>query len=168
MEGKKSGFTLVELLIVIIIIAVMAGLLLLSTGMSISTAEATKIVNDIKMLQNSVLFYYLDSDDLPSVSPSGSPSPLSTAEVQDISKYLDRDLDPARYSEVYLLHGPAVNDSRILLGLNYKSNVGSVSANLPNVNQRLAKMALESGLFDADGKVFQPTATTEIVYIWLK
>lgn len=168
MKEKKRGFTLVELLITIVIIAVLAGMMLLSTGAAISTAEASKIVSDLKTLQAAVLFYYLTNDGLPSVSQSGSPSPLSTTEVSDLSKYVDRDLNSSRYSEVYLVKGPSMDDGRILIGLNYKSNAGSMSAKLPNINQRLKQMAFTAGLFNADGTLFEPTGTTESVFIWLK
>ena len=168
MDKRRKGFTLVELLIVIIIIAILAAMLLLSSGAAISIAEATKIVSDIRMLQGAALSYYLDNGSLPSISPNGSPTPLSATEIEGISKHLDRDVDANRYGEVYIVRGPAVNDGRILLGLNYKRNVEGVSTNLPNINARLAGMASDVGLCGLDGNVFQPSANTEIVYIWLK
>lgn len=168
MRRKREGFTLVELLIVIIIVAIMAGMLLLSSGAAISSAEATKIVSDIRMLHTALLSYYLDNNGLPPVGTNGSTTPLSAAEIKSICAYIDRDMDVNRYGAVYLTESPAVSDGKVLLGLKYVQNVNGVSTNLAGVNQRLSKMAAGSGLCDPDGSVFQPTSATEVVYIWLK
>lgn len=165
--GRKKGFTLVELLVVIIILAILAGMLLLSTGTATTMAEATKIVSDIRMLHSALLAYYIDNSDLPAVGANGSTTPLSQAEVKSISVYIDRELDQTRYGAIYLTKGPSLTDSRVLLGIQYLQNVNGVSANLAGVNKRLAKMALGVGLCNADGSIFTPSPNTDVVYIQL-
>lgn len=64
--GKKKGFTLVEVLIVIVIIGVLSGLLVTSAVGAIDKAEATKIVSDLKNIQSASVLYFADSSRWPS------------------------------------------------------------------------------------------------------
>ena len=61
-EGRK-GFTLVELLIVIVVIGILAGMMMLSSTEAVTSAKATKIISDMKNLQKAVLAWYLDNYD---------------------------------------------------------------------------------------------------------
>lgn len=165
MDGRREGFTLVELLIVIIIIAILVGLMLLTMGSATSTAEANKIVSDLRMLHVAALSYYLDNDGFDNVSPSGSPTPLPAVEIKSIGKYLDRDVDMTRYSEIYITKGPGAGSNKLLLGIKYGQTSGGA---LSVINEKLSQMASSAGLYDLDGNIFQPTPTTRIVCIWLK
>lgn len=82
---KRTGFTLVELLIVIIIIGILAGAMLLVAGSGTDKAEATKIVSDLRSLKAAALMYYADN-------------PYATVTSGDdgidlLKKYIDRELD---------------------------------------------------------------------------
>lgn len=53
-KSRRSGFTLVELLIVIMIIAILAGMMMLATGSATDTANATRIINDLRTVKTAV------------------------------------------------------------------------------------------------------------------
>lgn len=87
-RGARKGFTLVELLIVIIIIGILAGAMMLVAGASRDSAEASRIISDLRSVKAAALMMLTDNptgftadmwDDL-----NDDPSP--------INKYLDRPL----------------------------------------------------------------------------
>ncbi len=79
---KRSGFTLVELLIVIIIIGILAGAMLLVAGSGTDSAEATKIISDLRSLKSAALLYYADH-----------PTETTAPGLTDLENYMDRKLD---------------------------------------------------------------------------
>jgi len=85
MLKKRSGFTLVELLIVIIIIGILAGSMLLLLGTSSDKAEATKIISDLRSMKAAALMYYADGK-------------RTVTGVTDLEPYMDRKIDSAKYN----------------------------------------------------------------------
>lgn len=82
---KRTGFTLVELLIVIIIIGILAGAMLLVAGSGQDKAEATKIVSDLRTLKAAVLMYWADH-------PNAVSADIDGKDASDLLKpYLDRE-----------------------------------------------------------------------------
>lgn len=64
--AKKKGFTLVELLIVIVIVGLLSAILMVAAIGAIDKAEATKIVSDLRNLQSASYLYFIDESKWPS------------------------------------------------------------------------------------------------------
>jgi len=62
---QKRAFTLVELLIVIIIIGVLAGMVMLSAESAISSAKAARILADLRNMKAAALLYRADNGSWP-------------------------------------------------------------------------------------------------------
>jgi prepilin-type N-terminal cleavage/methylation domain-containing protein len=56
-RGKKSGFSLAEILIVVIIISILSGVLMLLFGGSSDKAEAVKLAADLDNLRSALVTY---------------------------------------------------------------------------------------------------------------
>lgn len=88
-KTRRSGFTLVELLIVIMIIAILAGMLLLATGGATDSAKATRVINDLRSVKSAAMMMMMDSpDDFEDLIGHGDPYQMHAA----LSKYTDRPL----------------------------------------------------------------------------
>lgn len=61
--NRRGGFTLVELLITIIIIAILAGIMLISFGDVAAKTEATKIYSNMKTIKKAAIMYKMENPD---------------------------------------------------------------------------------------------------------
>ncbi len=88
MVKVRKGFTLVELLIVIVIIGILAAAMLLSSGSATASAEASNVVSDLRSMKAAALMLYADSMDFFATDPS------ATLDVTMIKPYVD---NPTKY-----------------------------------------------------------------------
>jgi len=130
---KRSGFTLVELLIVIIIIGILAGAMLLVAGSGTDSAEATKIISDLRGMKSAALLYYADNP----VNPD-------KPEVVDLEKYMDRELKDT--------------DFVVFETVSKDWWIGHKTTKSSGVQGKLADRAAEVGLYGGDDT--KPTTST--------
>ena len=62
-EMKRKGFTLVELLIVIVVIGILSAMMMLSSTEAVTSAKASNIVSNLRNLKTAALAFYTDSMD---------------------------------------------------------------------------------------------------------
>jgi len=140
---KAKGFTLVELLIVMVIIGILAGAMLLVMGSGKDKANATKIVSDLRSLKAAALMCYSDYNEWPT-------------SIDSLEPYMDRGI-PSNDLAVYSIT-TASDDHFILATLGTDATSG--------MKEKLAQMAEESGLYkDTGGNEYDGTNNT--VYVKL-
>ncbi len=61
---KREGFTLVELLIVIVVIGILSAMMMLSSTEAVSSARANNIIANLRNLKTAALAWYVDSLDV--------------------------------------------------------------------------------------------------------
>lgn len=112
----RAGFTLIEVLVVILIIGVLAALVAPSVFQHVSESRKTAVQSQIEMLGAALDAYHLDNDFYPSteqglaalrVAPVGDPQPRSWR-----GPYLKKTipLDPWNHSYVY--HSPSADPTQ--------------------------------------------------------
>ena len=78
---KTRGFTLIELLVVIAIIGLLATIAVVSLNTARSKSKNTKIVADIKQVQNALELFYSDNMSYPSSVTFGGTTNIATNSV---------------------------------------------------------------------------------------
>lgn len=131
MSARKGGFTLVELLIVIMIIAILAGMMLLATGSATDSADATKIINDIRSVKSAALLHYVDEQMWPTTADT-----FSVYVGTSLAPYMDRSIDTF-YDDGAILSNSA---GRIYL-------MFDINTLDKGVQNKLSKSAKKSGLY---------------------
>ena len=81
---KRKGFTLVELLIVIVVIGILSAMMMMSSTEAVTSAKASNIVSNLRNLKTAALAYFTDSMDYVATLTS-TPANFS----KDIAQYLN-------------------------------------------------------------------------------
>ena len=155
-KGARKGFTLVELLIVIIIIGILAGAMMLVAGTSRDSAEASKIISDLRTMKAAALMLISDNPEFDKADWEA----LDTGQdkLDQLNNYLDRPIiythtDDSPFPYIFAtidLNNTATEEptndkvTLWLLGLD-------VSGRREGVKGNLKKQAESVGLFAGDG-----------------
>ena len=59
-DKTRKGFTLVELLIVIVVIGILSAMMMLSSNEAVTTARANNVASNLRNLKTAALAYYTD------------------------------------------------------------------------------------------------------------
>jgi len=145
-KGARRGFTLVELLIVIIIIGILAGAMMLVAGTSRDAAEASKIISDIRNVKAAALMWIAEN-----------PAQLTDEDWTDLgedptplNRYLDKPLIEGQdifIFEVGKVKASEDDDGTDTWLLGY--DLGAANAR-DGVKKNLAKQAQSAGLFGSN------------------
>lgn len=127
MKNKRKGFTLVELLIVIVVIGILSAMMMLSSTEAVSSARASAIISDLRNWKTAALAYYVDHMD------SIDKKPDTQVASKDVAKYLSNtpakgysiEVENNTYKWFAKYDGADVHDSNIINKLNARrSSVG--------------------------------------------
>ena len=142
-RGRRA-FTLVELLIVIIIIGILAGMMMVSSGAATDNARAARIINDIRAMKAAAILYHADYGSWPIWAYTGG-------------AYRNMDSNPAAAGVVpdnYFDMSAAGDDYWI--GVMYDRTTGACYSNAyvagldRGVREKLAAKAKETGLYGSE------------------
>ena len=95
MKNSRKGFTLVELLIVIVVIGVLSTMMMLSSTEAVTSAKASNIVSNLRNMKTAALAWY--ADNLNSVT--GTSFKLAD-QADNIKKYMSNEALPDGYGFV--------------------------------------------------------------------
>jgi general secretion pathway protein G len=137
---KRTGFTLVELLIVIIIIGILAGAMLLVAGSATDKAEATKIVSNLRSLKTAALMYYADNPNVTvaSIDDGGNDG------IDLLKKYMDREIS-APGAATYQFKATAVAGASDVWAVGLVEGDSGYPSG--GVKEKLADVAKDTGLY---------------------
>ena len=146
---RGGGFTLVELLIVVMIIGILAGMVLLAMGPVLDNVEATRIINDLRNVKGAAMTFYLAE-----VTWPGSTAASIAADAASLEKFLDRDLSRERYAgadaEASPIDFQTATDGKRVVGLLLSENLNRSA----QIQAALAKKAAQSGITSATGGTY--------------
>ncbi len=134
---KHSGFTLIEMLMVIVIIGALTGTLMLSVSSATDKANASKIVSNLRSLKAACVMYYADNGQWPSenVVFDGVQS-TNDGIKKSIETYLDKIPEKG-----YKIYAPISGENSCVV------SYSDSAAMSDGVKEKLKKMAANSALY---------------------
>src|SRR5664279_765983 len=139
-HGAERGFTLIELMIVVAIIAILAGILVPNFVNARAQAQTSACESNLRAIATAMELYYADNQRYPDAG--AIPDALNTATVTYLNNTprdpADAGTTPAKYSftqptgdgQSYLIACPGTHAASTLAKLNRDDGTGKASAGL--------------------------------------
>lgn len=163
-EMKRKGFTLVELLIVIVVIGILSAMMMLSSTEAVTSAKVSNIVSNMRNLKTAALALYTDSMD------------FFAEKDKDASFKLDNYQQAVR---AYLGSGnntPDIGDYSVVVSSNNGSSwwvmyqIKGTASEVSSIKNKLAGRAKSLGLKGSDKVTLakNPPTYTKEAYVALQ
>lgn len=135
---RCKAFTLVEILVVVIIIGILAGIMMLAAGAAIDKAEATKIMNNLMTLKTASVLAHADTGEW--YYSTGTWHGNEAAAVATLNHYAGMSLaaDDQSYAIYYM--DSSRSDSADIYAT-FKINSTTLGSKKDSIIKALAKMA---------------------------
>jgi general secretion pathway protein G len=104
--SRRGGFTLVELLIVVVVLGILAGIVLPSFNTSTEDTKVSAAVRDLQTLRASVDLYKVQHDDVYPGYPVGGGTPTETLLINQLTLASKRDGSTAALGTATFNLGP--------------------------------------------------------------
>ena len=136
-DSKRKGFTLVELLIVIVVIGILSAMMMISSTEAVASAKAASIIGNMRTIKTAALAYYIDATN----GASDTVSSL-TMNMSDVAKYLSgtSESDLQNSGCEYTIDGNAV-----------KCTIGGSENEIARIKTKLVARAKSVGLRNGSG-----------------
>ena len=171
MKRTRKGFTLVELLIVIVVIGILSAMMMLSSTEAVTSAEASNIVSNLRNLKTAALALYTDELDYAdkgklAFGSVASSTANATGSFDKVIQYMNNSAaaDFVNYgimsdSDGWWVFRTAINDSRVrskLAGRAKSVGLKGTSATSPSAN-------VTTQTFTSDAKADSTTVAMWVV-----
>ena len=147
----RKGFTLVEMLIVIVVIGVLSSMMMISSTESINSAKASDIITSLNNIKIAALAHYVDSfDEYNKTTPA-------TLDIANIKPYLNNGSSlPSEYG--------VESNNKLWFATYTFSNTGNNS----DIKSKLAGRAQSSGLIKEAKSNADPYTDGNTVYLQIR
>ena len=177
---KRKGFTLVELLIVIVVIGILSAMMMLSSTEAVISAKANNIISDMRNFKTAAVAWYVDDNDFFATESANSTNVVydtNNPKYKILLKYLSSKVDVPTNDKEYhykLIKTENTNGN----GWYIEGNIDNIipSSEREAVKAKLAAKAKSVGLLNNRSTNAKPYGQSENrydddttnKYIWIR
>ena len=173
---KRKGFTLVELLIVIVVIGILSAMMMLSSTEAVTSAKASNIVSNLRNFKTAAMALYvdyldkMDAGNVPTATTDTAWTPDTKVADTDklLIKYMnkgDSDATDGETDKYHLVTGTIKDSEGRTANAYFVQYTGATDS---RIQEKLKGRAASVGLLEGTGttaKTVYKTAGTSTVYM---